>query len=211
MNIDLLMTKKHELGLVCDAAFSSVVSAVLYDEETRALTLELADMDTIHTNIPVEDDISNVLKNSYVLQIGVVEDGAITDHRKVPLMLLQDLGFLAQQGGQMRPPPASVSEFTYFMKECVTGQPLHRDDLGDESASGSVVGGLNRAVLDLAPHLARQRTLEAAHNFKPAGPAGPSVPGMNMGGGGNGMAGGGMLGRGGNNQNTLPPSDEDDQ
>ena len=182
MNIDLLLTNQGDAGLVCDGEFESPVAGVLFDAEMRQLTLEHANMDTVELNIPVEDDMAEALLWATSVQVGVIAGGQIQDNRQVPLMLLNDPDGAP---GQERPSRASnsVTAFERFLKAAVAGQPIHRDDLGDEKVSGSVVGGINRAVLDFAPHLARQRTLEATHDLKLNGPA-PSAPGMGMGGGG---------------------------
>ena len=180
MNIDLLMTRQGDAGLVCDGAFESPVAGVMFDAETRQITLEYANLDTTDLNIPVEDDIADALLWAMSMQIGVIEEGQIQDNRQVPLMLLNDPDGMPGRDAPVKP-TKSVTAFEAFLKACVTGQPLHRDDLGNEEISGSVVGGINRAVLDFAPHLARQKTLEASHDLNMGGPA---VPGMGMGGGG---------------------------
>ncbi len=183
MNIDLLLTRQHDAGLVCDGAFDSPVAGVLFDAQTRQITLEYASLDTLDLNIPVEDDIAEALLYAMAIQIGVIENGQIEDNRQVPLMLLNDPDGMPGRDMPLKP-SRSVSAFESFLKNCVTGQPLHREDLGNEDSSGSVMGGMNRAVLQFAPHLARQRTLEASHNLNMSG---PSAPGMGMGGGGGGM------------------------
>jgi len=182
VNIDLLLTQQGDAGLVCDGAFESPVAGVIFDAEMRQITLEHANLDTAELNIPVEDDIAQALLWATSVQVGVIEGGQIQDNRQVPLMLLNDPD---AEPGYDKPSRASnsVTAFERFLKACVTGQPLHRDDLGDEDESGSVVGGMNRAVLQFAPHLARQRTLEASHDLKLHGPA-PMAPGMGLGGGG---------------------------
>ncbi|MCB9989991.1 MAG: hypothetical protein H6867_01265 [Rhodospirillales bacterium] len=210
MNIDLLVTQQGDAGLVCDAGFDSPVAGVLFDAETREVTLEYANLETTHLNIPVEDDIAEMLLWAMSVQVGVIAQNQVQDNRQVPLMLLNDPDGMP---GRELPMKASnsVVAFERFLKACVTGQPLHRDDLGNEDDSGSVMGGMNRAVLQFAPHLARQRTLEATHDLNMSGPA---APGMGMGGGGGGGApplrqrstGQGRT----NPQQTRPTDKEDD-
>ncbi len=185
MNIDLLITQDGDIGLVCDAAFESAVAGAMFDAETRQLTLEHANLDTFDLNIPIEDDIADALIWTHILQVGVIAHDQVQDNQQVPLMLLNDPHGMEQGRPPMRP-AKSVMAFERFLKACVAGQPVHRDDLGDEDIAGSVVGGLNRAVLQFAPHLARQRTLEASHDLNMSGPSGPSAPGMGLGGGGGG-------------------------
>lgn len=182
MNIDLLLTDRNDAGLVSDQEFESPVAGVMFDAELRQITLEHANMDTVELNIPVEDDIANALLWATSVQVGVIMHGQIQDNRQVPLLLLNDMDGMPGRDMPMRP-SNSVMAFEHFLKSCVAGQPLHRDDLGNEDVSGSVVGGINRAVLQFAPHLARQRTLEASHDLNMGGPA---APGMGLGGGGGG-------------------------
>lgn len=184
MNIDLLLTQQNDAGLVSDREFESPVAGIMFDAETRQLTMEFADLDTYELNIPVEDDISEALLWATAIQVGVIANGQIQDNRQVPLMLLNDPDGMPGKERPMRP-SNSVTAFENFLKACIAGQPIHRDDLGNEDASGSVMGGINRSVLEFAPHLARQRTLEASHDLNMSGPA---APGMGMGGGGGGGA-----------------------
>ncbi len=183
MNIDLLMTQQGDAGLVSDQEFESPVAGIMFDAQTRQITLEHANMDTVDMNIPVEDDITDALLWATSIQVGVITNGQIQDNRQIPLMLLNDPDGQPGRDAPMRP-SNSVTAFEHFLKTCVTGQPIHREDLGNEDVSGSVVGGINRAVLEFSPQLSRQRTLEASHDLNMGG--GPSAPGMNMGGGGGG-------------------------
>lgn len=180
MNIDLLLTRQGDAGLICDTGFESPVAGVLFDAQMRQMTLEFANMDTADMNIPVEDDMTEALLWATAIQVGVVGDGKIQDSRRVPLMLLNDPDGMPGRDLPVKS-SSSVRAFENFLKNCVAGQPLHRADLGNEGGAGSVVGGINRAVLEFAPHLARQRTLEASHDLNMGGPA---APGPKMGGGG---------------------------
>lgn len=209
MNIDILITKKGDAGLVCDRAFESPVAGVMFDVRTRLITLERADHESIDLNIPIEDEIAEALLMLAAVQFGVLADGKIQDNRQVPLMLLNDFeGFPAQARASR--PMVSVTAFERFLKACVAGQPVHRDDLGDGDESGSVVGGLNRSVLEFAPHLARQKSLEATRSLDMSGPA-PSAPAPGgMGGGGGGRRGGTVPPvRRDTPPQAIPPEEED--
>lgn len=92
----------------------------------------------------------------------------------------------------------STAQFLKFMKEVQGGQPLHREDLGDEdSAERSVLGGMSTATIQLAPQLQQQLTRDIAPKAAPK--AAPPSMGMGMGGGGGGM----VRGSGGS---SMPPS-----
>lgn len=169
MNIDLLMTADGDTGLVSDTGFESPVAGVLFDAETTLLTIELSSLETLHLNIPVEDRLGKCLLHAMRMHVGVLGNGRIEDSRQVPLMLINDP---ENPGGFESPvrPSRSVAAFEHFMRRCVTGQPVHRDDLGDELTAEGVATGLNRAVLQFAPHLARARAMEAAPTIAPRAP-----------------------------------------
>jgi hypothetical protein len=178
VDIDLLVTNEGDIGLVSDGNFAHPVAGILFDVQTHMMTLEFADMDSLDLNIPVGDDYIPSLIYAMALQVGIVEHGQVEDSRQVPLLLINDT---VTRPGRERPMrlSKSVTAFERFMKACVAGQPVHRDDLGDEKMESVMAGaGMNKAVLQLAPHLARQRTLEAQPNHVPN-----FAPGMGMGGG----------------------------
>ena len=177
MDIDLLLTPEGDTGLVSDASFGSPVAGAMFDVQTRMFTLEFADLDSLDLNIPVDDDYLPALLYAAGVQIGVIENGQVEDSWQVPLMLINDPD---ARPGRERPirRSNSVLAFEKFVRSAVAGQPLHRDNLGDEASSGSVMAGMNRAVLQFAPQLARQRALEAQPNFVPQ-----NAPGLGLGGG----------------------------
>jgi uncharacterized membrane protein YgcG len=95
----------------------------------------------------------------------------------------------------------SVEKFMNFMKNVNGGQPLHREDLGDEASSEqSVMGGMSGASLQLAPQLQKSLT----RDIKPTAAPRAAPPSMGMGMGGGGGGGGGMFTRGGGS--STPPS-----
>ncbi len=190
MNIDLLLTKRGEAGLVGDMGFKSPVAGVMFDVSDSCLTLEFSNMDAMELNVPVEEMFAELLWGQSVIQIGTITNGMVTDNRQVPLMLIND-----PYHGQGRHPPekptVSVLAFEAFLKSCTDGQPAHRDDLGNELSSSGVLAGVNPAVLKFAPNLVRQRAMEISPKAAPAAAprmAGPSGPGgMGEGGGGGGI------------------------
>lgn len=185
MNIDLLFTEQGEAGLVADATFPAAVAGVMYDTLTGMISLEFADAESFDMNIPVEQEIAGrFLSNIYDIHVGIITRGVIADSRQVPIVLLGDPFGGGNAGHFAVRPRRSVTAFESFMKRCSAGQPVHRDDLGDEASASSVLGGITAAVLQFAPHLARQRQMEIAPTPTPA----PShAPGMGLGGGGGGV------------------------
>ena len=202
MNIDLLFTRQGQAGLLCDGVFPTPVAAIMLDANAYQLSIEFSDMDSMDLNIPVEEDFVHSLLYAEFLQVGAIVEGTIASSRQVPIV------FINEPNGSGQPTmPAkvknSVTEFETFMKRTITGQPLHRDDLGDENTAESVVSGLNTAVLQFAPQLARQKTMEAAPKAAPTLDHAPKGPGP---GGMGGNAGSGRMVR---PPSQSPPSEED--
>lgn len=201
MNIDLLLTTKGEAGLVCDQASGSPVAGIMFDSDTGLLTLEYTEIDPLDLNIPVDDSYIESLYYANTMQIGTIVDGEIRDSRQVPILLANDPQANSDRA-RFAKPRSSVMAFEKFLKDCVKGQPIHREDLSDENSSGSVMGGMSAAIMKFAPHLARQRTFEAAPHLAPKGPA---PPGMGLGG----RSGGGHTATR-SPRGRQPPSHRDD-
>lgn len=181
MNIDLLWTDQGEPGLVSDEGFGHPVAGVMYDAESSLITLEFGDADPMELNIPAGSDAAEGLCHTYEMQVGIIERGMIAENRQVPLVLLNDPFGGGNAGRFPVRPRQSATAFESFMKRCVSGQPVHREDLGDDRHAGSVLGSVSPAVLQFAPHLARQKAMEASPHLAPQGPA---APGMGPGGSG---------------------------
>lgn len=199
MNIDLLLTDQGEPGLVSDTDFKHPVAGVMYDAESGQLTLEFGEAEPMELNIPIGRDTGDSLHNIIEIQIGIIERGMISDNRQVPLVLLNDPFGGGNAGRFPVRPRQSVTAFESFMQRCTNGQPVHRDDLGGELNAGSILGSVSPAVLQFAPHLSRQKVLEASPHLAPA----PSAPGMSPGGG----SGGGQVIRRVQRPNPSRPED----
>ncbi|MBU0800527.1 MAG: hypothetical protein KKA05_05925 [Alphaproteobacteria bacterium] len=184
MNIDLLLSQSGQMGLVSDRAFDSPVAGVMFDGLTGTISLEFGDAEPLDLNIPVEQEFGARLELMLDIYVGTIEEGRITESRRVPIVLLNDPFGGGNTGHFAVKPGRALAAFEHFLKSCVSGQPLHRDDLGDEGSAGGVMGGMNPAVLQFSPQLARQRALEAAQRAVPT--AAPSAPGF----GPKGMGGG---------------------
>ena len=146
MNIDLLLTQQGEAGLLCDSLFPNPVAAIMLDAELHQISLEFSDMESMDLNIPVEDSFLHSLLYAEFIQVGAVVDGTISASNQVPIVFLND----PYGTGQPSIPPKaknSVLEFENFMKRAVTGQPAHRDDLGDEATADSVMSGLKMSIV----------------------------------------------------------------
>jgi len=75
----------------------------------------------------------------------------------------------------------SIQEAEYWLKSVVSGQPIHRDELGEENSSSGTLRGISPRTLQLAPQLQNQLAQELQNAPKFDGPQ-ISVPGMSPGG-----------------------------
>lgn len=183
MNIDLLFTRQGEAGLICSENLVKKAMGVLFDASTGLMSLEFVDMDHMDLNIPVDQEFFGMLDMCSQLHIGAVKNGNIAQAYQLPLMFLDD-PYRAEALQNIMAGNNSLEAFNYFVKACVTGQPLHRDDLGADDTMGCVLGDASPASLEFAPHLARRHAMEISPKNAPQGPAGPSLGLGGSGGGG---------------------------
>lgn len=91
MDIDLLINKSHEVGLVATGAFDSPVSAAIFDHIAQTITLEFAEtMDSLSLNITVAPDFIPYLVQTGYLHLILVEKKKIVEARQIPLMHVND-------------------------------------------------------------------------------------------------------------------------
>lgn len=159
MNIDLLVTKKGEAGLLCSRNLISKAQAVVLDSGNGILSIEFAQMDSMDMNIPIEEEYFDLFDNTPFLHIGSVKDGKIGQAYQVPLMILND-PYRMHLLQSSRPPEKPLLAFQYFVKDCTLGQPIHRDDMGDETTNGCILGDTLPSSLEFAPQLAKRHGFE---------------------------------------------------
>ena len=183
MDIDLLFTSNGEAGLICNTNLVQKAIGVVFDTQSGLMTFEFKDMDYMDTNIPVEKEYHEVLDYAAVIHIGAVKDGHIAQAYQVPLMFQDDP---YRMESMMKPHESAkpLQDFEYFIKNCTVGQPVHREDLGNEDSMHCVLGDAVPASLEFAPHLARRHTLEAKPHMAPG-----NVPGLGLGSSGSGGSG----------------------
>lgn len=77
---------------------------------------------------------------------------------------------------------STIQQAEHWLKTVVSGQPLHRDDLGAEDESSGALRGISPATLQLAPQLKQELTQQLQNT--PKVDLGPrmSTPGMSPGG-----------------------------
>lgn len=178
MNIDLFLTPHNEAGLVCAGVLDQPMAGIILDAQTSEFTLEFANGETFHLNIPMEESYREKLLFSHRMFVGFLEDKMLSDSYEVPLLYLNDpYGSNFGQATPLSKAKRSIPAFEQFMKRCSFAQALHRDNLGDESTSRSVLQGVNPQKLDYTPSLARQRQMEAV-----AVPSAQHTPQMGLGG-----------------------------
>ena len=175
MNIDLLVTQKGEAGLLCSRNLISKAMAAILDTSDGSLSIEFAEMEPMDMNIPIEEEYFDLLDATPFLHVGSVKDGKIGQAYQVPLMILND-PYRMQLLQSTRPPEKPLAAFHYFVKSCVLGQPVHRDDMGDEDTSGCILGDTAPSSLEFAPQLVKRHGLEMQNI-----PVPDILPGMGLG------------------------------
>lgn len=181
MDIDLLFTAEGEAGLICKENPVQKAAGLVFDKESGVLTLEFVDMDYLDLNIPVGDEFREALDYCAQIHIGAIKNGHIAQAYQIPFMFLDD-PYRAEALAGAHPPESPLMAFDLFVKRCVTGQPVNRDDLGNEDTMGCVLGEASPQSLEFAPHLARRHAMEVAPKLAP----GMNVPGLGLGSSGGG-------------------------
>ena len=201
MNIDLLFTETGEAGLIFDENPVKKSIGMVFDTQTGIITAEYADMDYLEFNIPVDPEYFEALDRNRQIHLGAIKEGNISQAYQVPFMFLDD-PYRSESMKDLQSVPNPLRAFEFFVKGCVAGQPVYREDLGDESAMGCVLGDAVPSSLEFAPHLARRHAMEATPKANPNLNLGPSAPGMGLG------SSGAATPR--SNNNTTPPKRRDD-
>ncbi|MCC7305107.1 MAG: hypothetical protein IT558_02490 [Alphaproteobacteria bacterium] len=196
MNIDLLFSKDGEAGLISSQNLIKKALGVVLDTQNGMLTLEFTDSDYMDLNIPVEKEFFAALDYCAQIHVGAIKDGHIAQAYQIPFMFLDD-PYRGEAYKNVKQPDNPLMAFNAFVKRCTAGQPVHRDDLGNEDAMGCVLGDASPASLQFAPHLARRHALEAGVRTPVHGPR--------MGGPGLGL---GSSGSGGGTVQRIPPDDK---
>lgn len=179
MDIDLLIGKDGQSGLLCNKPLKGEPVGVIFDALLREITIEFAHgADPLILNITVEERFVKKLLTDHSLFFGCVQDGEYIDALEIPLVYLND-----PYGSVYGARPAiktrrNANGFERFLHNSSFAQPIHRDDLGDESTLSGVVGGEDVRAIKFSPALARQREMEHMPHYAPAAPA------MNLGLGG---------------------------
>jgi len=89
MNIDLLISKTQDVGIVTTGKFESKVTAVMVDHGTHELSLEFGElMDSMTMNIPVADDMMAYIRNRNGIYIIGTDKTHIHEAYRVPIMHL---------------------------------------------------------------------------------------------------------------------------
>lgn len=97
----------------------------------------------------------------------------------------------------------SIAQAQHWLKTVISGQPIHRDDLGHENESSGSLRGVAPSTLQLAPQLQRELTQELQNAPKPA----PTISAPKMGLGGN-SGGGTKPSLGLQNRTPKPPKNQ---
>lgn len=161
MNIDILITRKSESGLVTDTSLPFKPSHVILDYESAHITLHGPHEKQLLLNIPLSSEIQEHLVKNQGLHIGYVHEGMIEEIIYVPLVIITPFDLETER--MIPKPRISALAFEIFMRECAMGQAVHRAEISNEHASGGILNDVNPAILKFAPTLMQQRKMEMAH------------------------------------------------
>lgn len=91
MDIDLLISKNNDVGLVVTGRLPSTVSGAIFDHETRTLSLEFGEiMESMVLNVPVADDfIPRMTHKNHMYLVGT-DRQHIHEAYRVPLIHIND-------------------------------------------------------------------------------------------------------------------------
>lgn len=91
MDIDLLISKTNDVGLVTTGKFEARVSGAIFDHETHSLSLEFAEtLDSMTLNVPVADDfVPYLVQKSHIFLVGT-DKRHIHEAYRIPLMHVND-------------------------------------------------------------------------------------------------------------------------
>lgn len=165
MNIDLLMTRKNESGLVHDTPIGFPPTHVILDYDAGHMTLYGNGEKSLWMNIPVALDTLEKIIQTMGLHVGYLKDGLIEDIIYVPLVISTSMDINVER--VIPPPRVSAMSFEIFMRECMIGQALHRDDIASDVKSSGILEDLSPSVLKFAPSLAQQRKMEMSYSHSP--------------------------------------------
>jgi hypothetical protein len=92
MDIDLLISKTDDVGIVSTGKFDSPVTAAIFDHDTQLVSLEFGEtMDTLVLNVPVgEDMVPYLIQRNYLFIIGT-DKKHIHEAQRIPLMHVNNL------------------------------------------------------------------------------------------------------------------------
>lgn len=91
MNIDLLVNKDGDFGLVSTGRFESKVSGVIFDHDNYLLSLEFAEtMESMTLNIPVDPSYVETMAEKQHMHIVGTDTHLIHEAYSVPLYHVND-------------------------------------------------------------------------------------------------------------------------
>ena len=87
MNVDLLISKTDDVGIVTTGKLPSRVTAAIIDHETNEVSLEFGEtMDSMTMNVPISDDLMAYINNRNGMYIIGTDKTHIHEAYQVPMM-----------------------------------------------------------------------------------------------------------------------------
>ncbi len=92
MNIDLLINKTQDVGIVTTGKFESAVTAAILDHENQTISLEFGEtMDSMDMNVPIADDLIPYLNQKTHLFVIGTDKVHIHEAYRIPLMHINNM------------------------------------------------------------------------------------------------------------------------
>lgn len=174
MNIDLLVTRQGEVGLVADAKPDKPPEAVELDGRNGQMTLRLRGGGTMDLNVVVDPSYIDIMAHCPTIHFGVVQANLITDVQEATLTIWNLSSGIEAKSMRPRGSPAA---FEIFMRRAWGGQAVHRSDLADDRRLNGMLLGVSPASLKFSPALIRGTTFEPSPSPRPAPAYAPASPG----------------------------------
>ena len=185
MNVDLVVSNSDEIGIISDTPFDKEVEAIQLDQGSSMVILGLAKgKEAKLMNVPIGITMLQYILDNDRCHIAIIKNGQVIDTKQVPVFVTNPVPEVFEPY-HIEPRPASISLIAIndFIKRAKSGQPLHRDNLGDEQSLHQISKQLSAVTLQLAPHLVKalknEQSLALSQKLQPNAPA-PKTPGLGL-------------------------------
>ena len=175
MNIDLLIADDNEIGLALDEPFGLEVRVIVFRRCAYILEARFKDGDSLVFNIPVEEDYAQRFGSQSTIHLSLQSESVVTHIKQVPFTCENGTGGHRVLSADKQ----SVQDFERFRSRVQESQPIHREDIEDESMPHSLAGERLPLSSNLIEECEHEGTTAPARDYQPYAPrpkwAGPAV------------------------------------